>query len=312
MNARIMLTAMFAICFSVVSFAQQLRVSGETSPILINDVDAAKIALHPLRQYLPPSSFMVLEISLLDVDAEETMGWIEDHAPSIVQLFGIDATAIDKKNALLRAADATRIFFVASTQIAQHRGPLIVIPSSQPERVAKVIASIADQFPSELKFGTRIEDGLVLAGPEQVLADSQPSLTKEASPLLVRLLRSTELPHRFVFMLPDETREDLAALWPKSIGDDVRIELSPRQVVADLKSMSVHWGLPPQPRIHIEIEGMNDAAVMRLQSELQELVKLTPEPHKLLLLMQDGRLVLDLDAETIAAMINPLPSRDSQ
>lgn len=286
----------------------------EIAPVLINDVEAAKLALHPLRPFIEPSTFLIADFSVSDIDPAAMSVWLKENFSQIAQGAPVDfVSALVQGNLLqLRDSGASNLYVMVSTRIAGDRAPVVVIPCQQTDVVAKLAQAIVNTTPGELNLGVETIGRAVLVGPKRVLERIQAQQGKppagnpaQLDQLISQLIKPSELPHRLVLQLPKEARDELIAFWPESMPQDSPIKLSPRQVLADLSSLNVFWKLPPDPLARIEVIAVDDAGARdRLHAIVRDTIALYPEvsPH-VRLSAEEGQLVLDADLAAIMKLI---------
>ena len=254
-------------------FAQDRRVRVEGGGgDLINDVDKSTVVLHPATDYIEGSTAILADIDLGKVDVEATSIWLNEvyggpkENPTAAMVRGF----VDS----LKGAGVSHLFVTAATRSIIDGGPIVIIPcenSAIVNGLATVILQNAPQDPAQKVF---VRDHVVLAGAATAIDRVTVGDGVERADLILPLRHDELLDHTLVIALPEESRRDLAELWPDRLPRESPIQFSPRAMAEDVQRIVISLRLPPDPMMLIRVETPNAIAVDRLRKVVEEMIAL--------------------------------------
>lgn len=265
----------------------------------LREVDEAGVAEHPVTPFMESSSAVFAEIDLNKIDFPAMLNWIQESL-GLNQL-PLPPNASDAVSGLigsLKNAGANRLYVCASTRSFFDRGPVLVIPCENTAVVNGVASMIVQNAPVEFGMKSHVGDDFVLVGPLAAVDRIIRRKGQMRSDLIAPVLGDEHLDHTLVIALPEEGRQDLAALWPDQMPPELPMSFSPRQMIQDLERLTVSWRLPPTPEIHARFECSDPAAAKRLDLILRNLVAMFPP-------LQTG-MKISMDRAKIQCEVDPL------
>lgn len=255
-------------------------------PVLIDDVDEAAVAMHPLSRYLETSSAIVVDIDLSKVKpteiAEWVVGLIDDGASQAIQVRSADGREIFPDDAATRQqvaiaegaigafrnAGADHLYFSAAPRSWFDGGPLVVIPCENSAAVNGLVSMALGVLPKDPPQGTWVEPGVFVAGAQAAIDRVREQAPVHRGDLILPLTSPDRLDHMIVFSLPPNARDELAAIWPNRLPKAAPVELSPQQLVRDVEGCVIEWSLPPEPEARVTILGSSNESSRRIVLQL--------------------------------------------
>ncbi len=262
--------------------------------VLINDVNEATVARHPLTPYLENSSAIVVDIDLTKVEPTEIAKWVgelvgngspkadEVRRGDVVNggegtIFPNDA-ATRQQVAIaegvvgaFRNAGADHLYLSAAPRSWVDGGPLLVIPCENSAAVNGLVSMALGVLPKEPPQGTWIEPGVFVAGAQAAIDRVRKQEPVTRADLILPLTSSDRLDHMIVLSLPRNARDELAAIWPDRLPKTAPIQLSPQQLARDVEACVIEWSLPPDPQARITILTSDPESSRRIVLQLDRL-----------------------------------------
>lgn len=272
---------------------------------LINDVEQAKVAMHPARFYLEPSTVLISELDLEKIEPETIADWaarrLNQPADQLQQ--SPPARMAIQIVSSLRDAGVRHIYVTISTRSLADRGPIVILPCDDPARVEAIVRPLIAAVPERLGFGVRAAENAVLTGPTAAIERVRESTEIHRPELLQKLASADQLDHHAVVSLPTEARQSLIALWPDRAPEASPIEFSPSQLAADLQSLTLSWSLPPEANVIATIEATDAAAGTRIKSLIGDILELAPAVGETLMISRgDEQFTVETTPETVTMM----------
>ncbi|MEE2938291.1 MAG: DUF1559 domain-containing protein [Planctomycetota bacterium] len=265
----------------------------------LREVDGVGVAEHPVTPFMESSSAVLAEIDLDKVDFPVMLNWIqESFGLNQLPLPPAASNAVSGLIGSLKNAGANRLYICVSTRSFFDRGPVFVIPCENTAVVNGLAAMIVQNAPAEFGLKSHVGDGVVLVGPLAAVDRIIRPKGQMRSDLLAPVLGDEHLDHTLVIALPEEGRQDLAALWPAQMPPELLASFSPRQMIQDLERLMVSWRFPPTPEIHARFECSGSVAAKRLELILRNLVAKFPPLQK--------EMKIRIDRTTIQCKVDPL------
>ena len=295
--------AVLGIAGSAVAQEETQRPVVQPEPVLIDDVAQAKVAMHPARFYLEPSTVLIADIDLEAVASDAIAGWLAQRMsqPAGELQQSPPARAVDQVLTSLRQSGVRHAYVTLSTRSLVDQGPLVILPCDDPAKVKTVLQGLLAGVPESVGWGVRAEQDAVLAGPLPAIERVRRATKIRRPELLQKIASADQLDHHAVFSLPSESRQDLVAMWPDRAPKSSPIEFSPRQLAADLQSITLSWSLPPDPKVIAAIGATDAAAGERIQELIGEILQLAPTFGDTLLIKPgEETFTVETTRETIA------------
>ncbi|QDT11871.1 DUF1559 domain-containing protein [Planctomycetes bacterium K23_9] len=300
-------TAMFAP--SVLSQEKPVVVRPNTT--LLNDVDTTEIMRATAKRYVDHSTIAVAEINLERIAAAnltkafELFPKIQLGKSNVVDATALMQAAIKQ----IRSASAKRLYVITSLSSFQEGGPLIVIPCQNPAAVDGVVQNLAKDSDQANWLRTMVSEDALLLGPQLTLDRSKAVKPVERIVLMSRISKRDSFDHSLSIHLPEETRAELAALWPDVAPASWPLKFSPRQVMQDAEHASVSWSLMEMPRMSAQVLGSDESAAKRLETLIKEAVELRPELKQSVSVSVDKRRVnLNVSSEQFPKLLSQVVS----
>lgn len=239
---------------------------------LINDVDQSAVAFHPATPYLEASTMLLADIDLKQVNVVETANWlhrftdIPANKPATETIRGL----VDS----LRGAGGSRLLATVATRSPIDGGPLVIVPCENPAVVSGLATVALQQVPKQPPQRVHVDDKIVLVGAANAIQRVTKTAGVQRPDLILPLKNAGLLDHSLVIALPDESRKELAAIWPNRLPQTWPVQFSPRSMVRDIVNVIVSWRMPPDPEVFIRIETTDASAVERVKAVLEKLLQL--------------------------------------
>ncbi len=289
MIRHLLLTVLTTAAFATSGIAQ------EVEAVLINDVDQAVVATHSATPYMEASTLLLADIDLKKIDVAATIRWIienvggERENESVATLQGF----LDS----FKAAGADHVFATAAARSPIDGGPVVIVPCENAAVVNGLGTVILQNFPRQPPLKVQVADKLVLVGPTAALDRVTASKGVQRPDLILPLKQAGLLDHTIVIALPDETRRDLAELWPESLPTGSAIQFSPRAMAKDISRVVVSWRLPPEPEVIAKIETPSIKAAARVKQVFD----------KILVMAGDASSSIKIDVEMTTVKLRAAP-----
>lgn len=230
-----------------------------------------------ITPFLTTDTLAVADIEVASIDPAAIAAWFHQHtevdeaqtAPAVQMASGTLAT--------LRSAGVERVYGLVMTRDLPTPGGALLIPCTQPDTVAGLLAVAVAQIPEQLGYKIHREEGLVVLAPAATWERLQKRPAADR-PDLTRALESvSDLPHRLAIAIPERLRVEVAQLWPEQLPDGFPLQLSPRQLMQDFRAKSVGLKLPPEPRLAVRVITAGPEAAERMAAVSRKLLALPGE-----------------------------------
>lgn len=239
--------------------------------------DSATAPEEMLNSLLERPSMLLIDIDLAKLNLEAMFDWSVQVA-SLGEFARPPQQIVERAGGFiesLQSAGATHVYLSVATRSIHDGGPLIIIPCEDVAAVNGLAAMLIKTAGADTMLEVQTYPGLVLIGPTKVLNRMAVALSQgrsEAREDLVQpLVDPQRSDHTAVLSLVDSYREELIAIWPDSLPQAAELQLSPRQLVRDVRSITLTWDMPPEPMLQITIEATDATAAERVQASLQHL-----------------------------------------
>ena len=277
-------------------------------PVLINDVDQAAVATHPVTPFLEHSSAILVDIDLSKVNVGQIVKWVFE----VVERDAEDATArqavamADGFVQSLRAAGVSHLFASAATRSWFDGGPVVIVPCDNTAAVNGLASLVLQGLPKNPPQTTVLKERLLLAGPQAALERLQVADSVSRADLVLPLTAPDRLDHMIVVSLPQEARQELIAVWPDRLPGPLPIKVSPRQLAQDLQRVVIEWRLPPNVEARITLSTPDPDASRRVIVLIDELMELRPKTKELFTVAaRDTDVVIELQTDSLLEQLAP-------
>ncbi|TWU32918.1 DUF1559 family PulG-like putative transporter [Novipirellula artificiosorum] len=307
-----LLITTLALMFSVTAnpSTAQIRQDAElTRGPLINDVEESRRVFHPATVALRPSSAILVDVDLAQVDVAAAIGWFVDQSMVSVREGKELTQMLDGIIKPLRSVSVGHVYAIIGTSTLVDGGPVIVIPCDNPLAVEGLASVVMQLLPGALSLSTRKHEDLVLIGPA-VSLDRIDRYQGDKQTRLVSLALSSSgkesLDHKAVFELPTEARRELLAYWPETAPSSSPVEFSPKQLLEDLVHVTVSWDMPPLPQVQVTIFNRSRDAASRTKEIVDQWIAQREDLAARLEVTKDGFAVkVTASTDAIEAAVGP-------
>ncbi len=237
--------------------------------------DRPAVALGFPQHLLDRSSVLLIDVDLSAVDVASVVDWsvrsgLIDERSRPRELVTDMVSGLIKS---MRTAGVQHVYVSVATRSASDGGPLMVIPCEDVASVEGTAAMLIKSSGADSLLQVRSQPNLVLVGPSSALdrlaAQASEFFSESRDDLLEPLGGGPRMDHVAVLAFAEAYRQELIAIWPDEFPVADGIQLSPRQMVEDIRRISVAWNLPPRPSIELKVEANSDAAAERVLESLQ-------------------------------------------
>ena len=274
--------------------AQRRELKPQLDTPLINDVQKAKVAMHPLTRYLEKSSVLAVDINVAKIDMPKALQWLQEHAKTAGEM-PLDAQQTAMATGFiesLKGAGVDNLYITASTRSLFDGGPVVVIPCDNTQAVHGLAALVAGGLPKKSQFVAQIADDAVLLGPKVAVDRVKAADGEQRNDLILPLLNKGTSDHLMVAQVSPEIKKDLVAFWPDRVPNAPEIKISPRAMAEDLQSASIGWNLPPKPHVVAELGSTGGDATARVMGAIMQLLAMSPEAAKAIQVTSDDKKVI--------------------
>ena len=288
---------------------------------LINDVDRARVAMHPATPFIETSTIAIADVDLEQIDPQATLQWLlprvgEDNEAALQAATQFTADLLQT----VRGAGASQLFVTASTRSISDGGLLLIVPCETPEAIKPLFMRLIEAAPESMPQTVRIANKTLLVGSEHVIDRvTQPEFDPALRPdLILPLGNADRADHLLVVSLPWEARTELNAFWPDEMPTGSPIEFSPRALIQEVLILIASVDLPPQPTVRLRLQTGAPRAAARVKPVVEQILSLIPEQTRqpLEVKLENAAVELEISgdrlSDLIAAVRQPLQAREDR
>ena len=265
---------------------------------------SAQTATNNAISSFPPGIFtddalVVGELSLQDFDAAALAKIFEPASPG-----GNGTTMVDSIQPfleMLRAAGVRKIYLTVTGRSLLQGGLSIVVPCNNVDQVAGLAEGVVKSPQFNMPYAVHKLRDRVVVCPESVaeLFTGEETAASDRQDLFAGLEAVKEFPSRIIISLPEHLQHDVAAVLPDSLGPQIPIPFSPRDMMKNMRTIAIGMKLPAQGNLTMKMLAVDDSSASALENQIKQLLGMIPPgllPFQINRQQQVVALNIDMDA----------------
>ena len=263
-----------------------------------------------VEPYLEESTLAVARIDLQHVDLPQTLKKINELAPntvpqpvqSSVNLIGGGLVAS------LKQSGVEHVYVMLSTLDIMQGHVSIFVPTTDTASVAETLSAITAMLPAKVQYQVnQVSDGLFIAPPEVIERLRQRPAAKR--PELEKALLNKPATITLAIALRDDLRQSVTNLLPEALPGEVPFPFSPKQLAADLESMTLQ-AIAPELSTSIVLNATDGHASERLERLSQQYASLLPTNQQVI--KDDVSISLTVNRQDLLPVLSQLSQAGSE
>lgn len=229
--------------------------------------------------FFTDDTLLVVDVDVSAIDAAAALGWLlprMGRLPATEQQQGTMKLMAEGMIRTLRDAGVQHVYITVAARDLTSGGASLLVPCDKTATVGNLLEMLLPQLPEAAEYQVKSQPGYVVLSPKSTWEriKGRPAADRQA---LLDAIRSVEqLPHRIAVQLPEPLRSEVAAIWPGALPKASPVQLSPSQMMADVRAIAIGFRLPPDPQIEVRMMAENESAVGRINDQLQAALKVIP------------------------------------